>query len=50
MSYFTQDETDYMDYLEEFYDAPDYGLLLRKGDPIAFEIGINEWLAQKEVA
>jgi len=49
MSYFTQDETDYMDYLEEIYDAPDYGLLYRKGDPIAFEIGMNEWLAEKEV-
>lgn len=48
MSHFTQEETDYMDYLEEIYDAPNYGLLYRKGDPIAFEIGMNEWLSQKE--
>ena len=42
--HFTSDETKYMDYLETIYDCPDYGLLLRKGDPIAFEIGMNEWL------
>jgi len=48
MSHFTQEEIDYMDYLEEIYDAPNYGLLYRKGDPIAFEVGMNEWLAEEE--
>ena len=48
MSYFTEEETAYMDYLEGIYDAPDYGLLLYKGDPIAFEIGMNEWLSNNE--
>ena len=48
MSHFTKEETDYMDYLEELYDAPNYGLLYRKGDPIAFEIGKNEWLSEKK--
>lgn len=46
-SNFTEDERDYMDYLEDVYDAPDYGLLLYKGDPIAFEIGMNEWLQEE---
>ena len=48
MSYFTQEEIDYMNHLEEIYDAPNYGLLYRKGDPIAFEVGMNEWLASAE--
>jgi hypothetical protein len=33
------DDLSYMDYLDNIYDAPDYGLLLFKGDPIAFEQG-----------
>ncbi len=49
MSYFTVKETAYMDYLESIYcDAPNYGLLLLKGDPVAFKIGMDEWLARKE--
>lgn len=52
MAHFTDDEIAYMEYLDEL--APDlpcgsYGLLLRKGDPIAFELGLHEWLdGQKE--
>ena len=46
--YFTKEETDYMDYLEGIYDAPNYGLLFRKGDPIGFEIGMREWLDRRE--
>ena len=46
--YFTSDEIRYMDYLEEIFDAPNYGLLYRKGDPIAFEIGMNEWLREQD--
>ena len=45
---FTDDEIKYMDYLEGIYDCPNYGLLLRKGDPIAFEVGINEWLRNQD--
>ena len=33
----------YMEYLDNLYDAPDYGLLLFKGDPTAFELGKEEW-------
>ncbi|KKM23550.1 hypothetical protein LCGC14_1614020 [marine sediment metagenome] len=45
--YFTDEERAYMDYLDDLVpDVPcgSYGLLLRKGDPTAFEIGMNEWL------
>tara|TARA_R100001082_G_C4240056_1_gene106948 strand:- start:41 stop:202 length:162 start_codon:yes stop_codon:yes gene_type:complete len=48
MSYFTKEETAYMDYLEGIYDAPNYGILFRQGDPIGFEIGMNEWLLNNE--
>jgi len=46
--YFTAEERAYMDNLDDLVpDLPcgTYGLLLRKGDPAAFEIGMNEWLA-----
>tara|TARA_Y100001951_G_C11067965_1_gene144481 strand:+ start:305 stop:478 length:174 start_codon:yes stop_codon:yes gene_type:complete len=49
MTYFTKEETAYMDYLENIYDAPNYGLLFRQGDPIGFEIGMNEWLSNIEL-
>ena len=48
MIHFTSDEIKYMNYLEGIYDCPDYGLLLRKGDPIAFEVGMNDWLRNRE--
>jgi hypothetical protein len=38
----------YMDYLDECYDAPSYGLLMFKGDPTAFSIGKAEWLAEED--
>lgn len=41
----TQADRDYMDYLDGLYDAPDYGLLVFKGDPTAFEVGRHEWQA-----
>lgn len=35
----------YMDYLDELFETtPSFGLLLYKGDPIAFEHGKSEWL------
>jgi hypothetical protein len=46
--YFTEDEIAYMDYLDSLYDVPGgYGLLLRKGDPVAFELGLQEWLSEQ---
>ena len=48
MSHFTPEERAYMDHLDEIYpDLPygGFGLLVKKGDPIAFEIGIGEWCA-----
>jgi hypothetical protein len=42
-----EDDKRYMDHLNYLYDAPDYGLLMFKGDPIAFEIGKNEWLSER---
>ncbi len=52
MTYFTADEQRYMDYLDDLTDelpgGYTFGLLLRKGDPVAFEIGMNEWLAEQE--
>ena len=38
-------EREYMEYLDEIF-CEGYGLLLAKGDPIAFEIGFNEWEAE----
>lgn len=48
IDHFTSDEIRYMDYLDGIFDAPNYGLLYRKGDPIAFEIGMNEWLREQD--
>ena len=47
-NYFTYDELKYMDYLEGIYDAPNYALLFRKGDPVGFEVAMNEWLENQE--
>lgn len=43
MSEFTETEKAYIDYLDELYDHPGYGLVLYKGDPIAFQVGLREW-------
>lgn len=43
MSKFTPEERAYMNYLNELYGIPNYGLLFYKGDPIAFQIGLREW-------
>jgi hypothetical protein len=43
-------EEAYMQHLAELYDDPEYGALLKKGDPILFEVGLNEWLGQQESA
>jgi hypothetical protein len=47
MSNFTEEEKQYMNYLDEIYH-PGYGLLLYKGDPIAFSVGMNEYLHENE--
>lgn len=42
----SREDIDYMDYLDDLYDTqPPFGLLLFKGDPIAFRLGRGEWLA-----
>lgn len=43
MSEFTETEKAYIDYLNELYDNPNYGLLFYKGDPTAFQVGLREW-------
>ena len=35
-------EYQYMEYLDEIYHEG-YGLLLSQGDPIAFNVGFQEW-------
>ncbi len=46
---FTAEEKEFMDYLDELFDVPGgYGLLLKKGDPIAFQVGMNEYFANQE--
>ena len=47
MDEFTEEQKDYMAYLDEVYGVEGYGLLLAKGDPIAFEVGFNEWEKEK---
>ena len=44
----TEEDKLYMEYLDEIYPDIGYGLLLYKGDPIAFSVGMNEWLLEKE--
>ena len=40
----SDNERKYINYLNEQCNCPDYGLLMFKGDPITFEIGMKEWL------
>jgi len=48
MSYeWSKEEREYMDYLDEVYGIEGYGLLLAKGDPIAFNVGFQEWLTEE---
>ena len=44
------DDLEYMDYLNGLWDVGgfDFGLLLFKGDPAAFRIGRDEWLAERD--
>lgn len=42
------DDIHYMEYLDNLYDAPNYGLLSFKGDPAAFRMGKEEWKAAQE--
>ena len=43
----TSKESQYMDYLDEVFGIDGYGLLLSKGDPIAFNVGFNEWRRER---
>jgi len=42
------EDRNYMNYLDEVYGVDGYGLLMIKGDPIAFEVGKNEWLKENK--
>lgn len=44
---FTDEELEYMRDIDEM-QGDGQGLLLYKGDPIAFEVGLNEYFAEKE--
>ena len=48
MQYLTEDEEKYINELNENRECPDYGYQLYHSDPIAFEIGMNEWLNAQE--
>jgi hypothetical protein len=41
-----KEETEYMEYLSETVGVDNYGLLMYKGDPIQFQVGLNEWLRE----
>lgn len=45
----TDDDVAYMEYLDELAGetAPDYGLLVFKGDPTAFTLGRDEWAGRE---
>ncbi len=43
-----EDDKRYIEYLNETCDCDSYGLLMFKGDPIAFEVGRNEWLREQD--
>jgi hypothetical protein len=45
----TQEEQEYMDYLDDIYPGlpcGGAGLLIAKGDPTAFEVGLGEFRAR----
>jgi hypothetical protein len=39
-----KEETEYMEYLSEAVGVDGYGLLMYKGDPIQFQVGIDKVL------
>lgn len=45
---FTKEDLEYMDYLNGLPAPDDWALLLYKGDPIAFELGKDEYFSQKQ--
>jgi len=47
MSKFTEKERAYINHLNEVTGNPDYGLLLYKGDPIAFQVGMRDWESER---
>jgi hypothetical protein len=47
----TDTDQQFMDYLDELYDTrPSFGMLLFKGDPIAFRLAREEWRASANFA
>ena len=51
MSDYTEEEKEYMNYLDDLVDIPEtmpyYGPLLYRGDPVAFQIGLQEYFAER---
>lgn len=43
----TPEEKQYMNYLDEV-KCEDFGRLLFQGDPIAFQVGFNDWELEQE--
>jgi len=52
MDRWTVEESEFMDYLDGVAgDLPgghSFGLLLAKGDPIAFRVGLSDWITERE--
>ena len=42
----TDEESAYMEYLDDIYGVEGYGLLMFKGDPIQFQVGFEEYQAE----
>jgi len=38
----------YMDFLDEIYGIEGYGMFHLENDPLAFEVGLNDWLRERE--
>lgn len=45
---FTEEENEYMEFLDEVFGVEGIGLLTAKGDPIAFQVGLNEFQREKK--
>jgi len=40
---FTERESEYMDYIDGALNCEGHGLLLYKGDEVAWNVGLQEW-------
>lgn len=44
----TEEDYEFMEYIDEMTGRYGYGLSLYKGDPVQFDIGKNEYFREKE--